>query len=356
MDPPRSERNDIGHPCHQYRRFQLNQETGSDDIGHPCHQYRQILSLDLAGITKRITHTHTHTHTHSVLDSTTCVLTYESMRSDDELSFTSNTSRSRGSRSLPGAFAIDWDEIDNIAEESLSVCSSASSGHRKRKNATVAANQQRRSTSQHHLEALEIGSPGGFSASRSRGRSAGGFSGGDLKGADTTRNDKGKHSNPTKRLAQRSDGTRKMIAHAKRLALIGGLSLSTGIAICFFGSYLTESLKDQAVSFSVGDRQIRRLLTKSAREHSTRHWPISVRDEENDFELIHHPGNIETTLAVPRFYLTKDDGTMQTLSQGNGITKTVANMIRRTSVDGSLDFSVRTIFVGVASFRDWHCR
>lgn len=278
------------------------------------------------------------------------------MRSDDELSFTSNTSRSRGSRSLPGVFAIDWDEIDNIAEESLSVCSSASSGHRKRKNATAAANQQRRSTSQHHLDALEVGSLGGFSASRSRGRSGGGISGGDTKGVDTMRNEKGKHSNPTKRMVQRSDGTRRMITNAKQLVVIGGLSLSAVVAICFFGSYLTESLKDQAASFSVGDRQIRRLLTKSAREHNIRHWPVSVRDEENDFELIHHPGNMEATLAVPRFFLTKDDGSMQTLSQGNGITKAVADMVRRTTVERSLDFSVRTIFVGVASFRDWHCR
>jgi hypothetical protein len=280
------------------------------------------------------------------------------MRSDDELSYASNTSKSRGSRSLPGVFAIDWDEIDSIAEESLSVCSS-SSGHRKRKNATLKANQQRRSTAQNHLDALEAGSLSGFSHSRSRGRSSNSLASiGDGKASDAGNKlgSKVATSQPKRPSKQRSEASRRMLANAKRLVVIGGLAIIILFSISSFGSYLKESLTTSAVSFSLGDRQIRRLLKKTTSEHNLRHWPVSVRDEESDFELITHPGNSEVTLSVPRFFLTKDDGSMQTLSQGNGMTKSMSEMIGRTTVGGSLDFSVRTIYVGVASFRDWHCR
>jgi hypothetical protein len=213
------------------------------------------------------------------------------------------------------------------------------------------------------LDALEAGSLSGFSNSRSRGRSSNSNSPtniGDGKACNAGNKSVSKVATTTlpntRTSKKRSDASRRMLANAKRLVVIGGLAMLMTCSIHFFGSYLKESLTASAVSFSLGDLQIRRLVKKTIGEHNLRHWPVSVRDEESDFELITHPGNSEMSLSVPRFFLTKDDGSMQPLSAGNGMTKSMSEMVGRTTVGGSLDFSVRTIYVGVASFRDWHCR
>uniref|UniRef100_A0A7S1VJZ5 Uncharacterized protein n=1 Tax=Grammatophora oceanica TaxID=210454 RepID=A0A7S1VJZ5_9STRA len=50
---------------------------------------------------------------------------------------------------------------------------------------------------------------------------------------------------------------------------------------------------------------------------------------------------------------------MQSLGNvlGNShLSKPVSSLVGRTTVEGSQDLSVRTIFVGISSYRDWHCR
>jgi hypothetical protein len=139
---------------------------------------------------------------------------------------------------------------------------------------------------------------------------------------------------------------------AKRLAVIGGLAICAlfGVHIC--GVFISNALKPSTTAY----RSARRALSRSAEIYQTRRWPVSVRDEQDDFELIPHPANPKVTLALPRFFLTKEDGTMETLGGIKTLSKDMANMIGRTTVDGSRDFSVRTIFVGIPSFRDLHCR
>jgi len=103
------------------------------------------------------------------------------------------------------------------------------------------------------------------------------------------------------------------------------------------------------------DRVARRFLSRSTKKYQSRQWPVSVRGEENDFELVAHPINVDVSLSVPRFFLSKDDGSMETLGKTT-LTKSLAHLIGRTTIDGSRDFSVRTIYVGIVSLNDWHCR
>lgn len=133
--------------------------------------------------------------------------------------------------------------------------------------------------------------------------------------------------------------------------------MSAILSIHCCGVYLQEIISYRPSFASLGaDRSARRALSRSTETYGNRNWPLSVRDEQADFQLISHPANDKVTLSLPRFFLQKEDGTMETLGRARPLTRAMANMVGRTTVDGSRDFSVRTIFVGIPSFRDWHCR
>lgn len=133
--------------------------------------------------------------------------------------------------------------------------------------------------------------------------------------------------------------------------------MSAILSIHFCGVYLQEVVSYRPSFAGLGvDRSARRALSRSTETYGNREWPLSVRDEQADFQLISHPANDKVTLSLPRFFLQKEDGSMETLGRARPLTRAMANMVGRTTVDGSRDFSVRTIFVGIPSFRDWHCR
>ena len=88
-------------------------------------------------------------------------------------------------------------------------------------------------------------------------------------------------------------------------------------------------------------------------------WPVTTRDEEDDFETIIHPGDRQTELRVPKFWslpvhnkqllsreLAMKIGTCATPDPVTG------SFVRGT--DCPLDH--RTIFVAIASYRDYQCR
>ena len=85
-------------------------------------------------------------------------------------------------------------------------------------------------------------------------------------------------------------------------------------------------------------------------------WPVSIRDEDGNFEEIVHPGDKKTKLSVPCFW-------SDPLLNGNLMSSKLATKIG-TYVDGETDIDPkskglpdeRTIFVGIASYRDWQCR
>lgn len=278
---------------------------------------------------------------------------------DDEVSYRSGSlSRNSSTKSFTGNFNVDWDEIDSIAEESLSVASSASSGHRKR---TRRRTHQPASTIS-QFEALESGSlsryitnTSGTSSSSMSGSHGSRGSGSGGKRSKTPP----RPSQPRQPMTQQQrNQRRRMVQHVKRLINIGGLVMAAILSIHFCGSYLSAivTYPSSFGGLGGGDRSARRALSRSAALYATRKWPLSVREEQADFEFVPHPANDKIKLAVPRFYLTRDDGTLETLGRVKSFSRDMASMVGKSTVDGSTDFSVRTIFVGIPSFRDWHCR
>lgn len=88
-------------------------------------------------------------------------------------------------------------------------------------------------------------------------------------------------------------------------------------------------------------------------------WPVSINDEDGNFEDIQHPGDASVTLSVPRFWsppihnnklMTRD----QAMSIGSCITPdpSTGSLARGDRCPPS----DRTIFVAIASYRDWQCR
>lgn len=90
-------------------------------------------------------------------------------------------------------------------------------------------------------------------------------------------------------------------------------------------------------------------------------WPVSIRDEAGTFEDILHPGDKQTLLSVPKFWsppLTGPDKTFGSLMGRDLATRFGSYASGHVDTDyknkGSPDD--RTIFVAIASYRDWQCR
>lgn len=127
----------------------------------------------------------------------------------------------------------------------------------------------------------------------------------------------------------------------------------------------STKFKDQ--DYVVDERKIAYDLKKSIQLYKGRRWPISVREEEMNFEVIRHPAAVDrlgeaVRLAVPRFYLSFDElsgDKKRLLGDGRLLTPRIASMIGTHSTEEGRrnnDIKTRTIFVNIASFRDWRCR
>jgi hypothetical protein len=87
-------------------------------------------------------------------------------------------------------------------------------------------------------------------------------------------------------------------------------------------------------------------------------WPVSVLDSDKDFETIIHPGDFKTEMSVPTFWsppvhnkkLFSRDSAMQI---GSCITPDKNGNFARGDKCPKHE---RTIFVAIASYRDWQCR
>jgi len=79
-------------------------------------------------------------------------------------------------------------------------------------------------------------------------------------------------------------------------------------------------------------------------------WPVTIRDEVDNFETIIHPGDGKTEMSVPKFW-------SEPL-----MTRTGPLMSRETALKvgsyaaESRDVNSRTIFVSIASYRDFQCK
>lgn len=87
-------------------------------------------------------------------------------------------------------------------------------------------------------------------------------------------------------------------------------------------------------------------------------WPVSVRDEDNNFETIIHPGDKETTMSVPKFWSAP-------VHNNKLMSRDTAMKIGScTEPDKHGNYArgdacpkhQRTIYLAIASYRDFQCR
>lgn len=95
-------------------------------------------------------------------------------------------------------------------------------------------------------------------------------------------------------------------------------------------------------------------------------WPVSIRDEDGDFEDVVHPGHRaknhpDVIISIPKMWI--DDPV--SIHQNKLMTRDLAMKIGSCTVpDASGNFArgdscplnERTIYVSIASYRDWQCR
>jgi len=87
-------------------------------------------------------------------------------------------------------------------------------------------------------------------------------------------------------------------------------------------------------------------------------WPVTTRNEDGRWEDIEHPGDSSITMTVPRFWSPPihDQKLMsraKAMQVGTCITPDSNGSLQRGDICEQND---RTIFVAVASYRDWQCR
>lgn len=88
-------------------------------------------------------------------------------------------------------------------------------------------------------------------------------------------------------------------------------------------------------------------------------WPVSTRNEEDDFETLLHPGDQKTTMRVPKFWSPPlHNKKLMTREQAMKIgTCVTPDPLTGSHVRGTdCPFDERTIFVAIASYRDFQCR
>lgn len=88
-------------------------------------------------------------------------------------------------------------------------------------------------------------------------------------------------------------------------------------------------------------------------------WPVTTRDEENDFETMIHPGDRQTELRVPKFWSPPVHNKKlfpREIAMKIG-TCAIADPVTGSNVRGTgCPLDERTIFVAIASYRDYQCR
>lgn len=265
---------------------------------------------------------------------------------DEEMSIGNTStamSNASSARSFSSNFSIDWDEIDSIADDSLSLSSmtSSSSHSRQRRNSHT--------KSRNLMVRVESDSAIKLSLRELRPRRDGYFQ------------QRGKRQ----RQRDQCSGLRSFLKRVLWVRVFV-LILCTG---AFFSGFNVQrakiALRELASSRDVGfvsttDRELKTMMYRWKAPFKDRRWPVSVRDEEDNFELIQHPAADKVTLYVPKFYLSNFNGQMETFGDGKLLSRSVADMVGTSTARGlkaSKDIvSVRTIYIGIASYRDWHCR
>jgi len=87
-------------------------------------------------------------------------------------------------------------------------------------------------------------------------------------------------------------------------------------------------------------------------------WPVSIRNEIDQFETIQHPGDQEKTMKVPQFWSPPiHNGKLMTRREAQQIGTCIEpDSSGRFNRGDDCPLDKRTIFVGIASYRDFECR
>ena len=155
------------------------------------------------------------------------------------------------------------------------------------------------------------------------------------------------------------------------LLLAAGMSFVLSMFWVISGSLpSTDSLSDAMSSMSIfgsggPERQLEQKTIALLRHAKSQYqgWPLSVRNEETDFELLRHPGDAEDVggrtveLAVPKFYVL--NSLRSSFFDGKLLTRKIADFIGTYTSEKARkagDNTQRTIFVSIISYRNAHCR
>ncbi|KAL7536557.1 hypothetical protein ACHAXR_007243 [Thalassiosira sp. AJA248-18] len=95
-------------------------------------------------------------------------------------------------------------------------------------------------------------------------------------------------------------------------------------------------------------------------------WPISIRDEDGNFEEVIHPGHKakghpDVTMMVPRFWINDPVSVHQNTLMTRDLAMKIGSCVHPDANNNyargdGCDVKDRTIFVAIASYRDWQCR
>mmetsp|Transcript_18635 Transcript_18635/g.26408 ORF Transcript_18635/g.26408 Transcript_18635/m.26408 type:complete len:576 (-) Transcript_18635:187-1914(-) len=113
-----------------------------------------------------------------------------------------------------------------------------------------------------------------------------------------------------------------------------------------------EFIKDEDIdSKSRIKSQLKRMKEPAAVKVPEAKWPVTIRDEPANFETIIHPGDGKTEMSVPKFW---SDPLMT--PTGPLMSRETALQVGSTTDGDRENVNSRTIFIAIASYRDYQCK
>ena len=96
-------------------------------------------------------------------------------------------------------------------------------------------------------------------------------------------------------------------------------------------------------------------------------WPISIRDDEGNFENVIHPGHRamghpDVIMSVPRFWINNPVSVHRMTLMPRELAMQIGSCVTPDPLTGDhargddCPVNERTIYVAIASYRDWQCR
>jgi len=89
----------------------------------------------------------------------------------------------------------------------------------------------------------------------------------------------------------------------------------------------------------------------------TSKWPVTLRDEPDNYETILHPGDLKTKMSVPKFWSKPiHNGKLMTRETAMKIGTCISPDNGNYQRGDACPHHKRTVFISIASYRDFECR